>query len=112
MLTTGSQLSSVDGPDLRKEKHLFFKNVRLEPGGGPGDGADGRHHPRHPRQHLPRAQRAEQVRGLPKVELGDNCVLFTGVPPSSSWRTYNMAMIQTSRILYFVIISCLACPPV
>ena len=36
----------------------------MEPGGGPRDGADGGHHPRHPGQRLPGPQCAEQVRHI------------------------------------------------
>ena len=65
MLTTGPWLRS----DNKQHEIFLIKNVCLEPGGGPGHRADGRHHPRHPRQHLPRPQRPEQVLGLRGVEL-------------------------------------------
>ena len=46
------------------------QDVRVEPGGGPRDGADGGHHPRHPGQRLPRPQRAEQVRHTGRGDHG------------------------------------------
>ena len=77
-----------------------------------GGGAERADPTGHPRQHLPRPQRAEQVRGVWGVELWDNNVVFTGVPPSSSWRISSTVMIQISKILYFVILGNLAMTPV
>ena len=94
MLTTGT-CSRLDWSQVRT---FPVQNVRLEPGGGQGHGADGGHHPRHPRQHLPGAQRPEQVGAVREVGRGDNRVVFPGVQPSSSWRISNMVMIPTSKI--------------
>ena len=54
------QVGGYWGNELIK---ICEQNVRLELGGGESDGADGRHHPRHPGQHLPGPERPEQVGG-------------------------------------------------